>query len=96
MESFESKKISGEQQEKILELSAIISSLSQSLSDSNEAYETATLIQDFKKKFENNGTNLKDYALGGLLLNNTLNASEYPYYDTENEEIEKFIRGLNQ
>jgi len=99
MENLERNMLSADQQErqeKFAELLDIMSSLSVSFSDSNEAYEVADSIKDFKEEFENKGLKLNDYLLGGVLLSSddTSNETNYPEYDTEDGQIEKFIRKL--
>jgi hypothetical protein len=87
-----------ERQEKFAELLDIMSSLSESFADSNDAYEVAVSINDFKKEFEEKGLKLKEYLLGGVLLSaeDTFDTSNYPYYDTEDGKIENFIRKLKE
>ncbi len=102
MEEFKEDFSSAEQQEqnerqqKFAELLDIMSSLPKFFVDSNDAYEVATSINDFKKEFENAGLKLKDYFLGGVLLSSedTFDLSNYKYFDTEDGEIESFIRNL--
>jgi hypothetical protein len=85
-----------ERQEKFAELLDMMSSLPDGFKDSNDAYEVASFINEFKEKFEEAGLKLRDYLLGGVLLSSedTSNVSNYPYYDTEDSKIEKFIRRL--
>jgi len=101
MEKIQENFLSEEQQErqkKFAELLDIMSSLTESFVDSNEAYEVATEIEDFKNRFETGDLRLKDYLLGGVLLSSedTFDLSKYEFFDTENGDIESFIREFDK
>ena len=82
-----------EQKEKFVELLTIVTSLPDTFSDSNEAYEVANAINDLYDEFEEKGLKLKDYLLGRVLLNDSKDYDpNYPF--DEDEKIEKFIRKL--
>lgn len=99
MEGFNENYLSAEQQErqeKFVELSEIMAKLSESFTNSNDAYEVRSSIEDFKNDFETGDLRLKDYLLGGVLLSSEedFDQSKYEFFDTENNDIENFIRGL--
>lgn len=88
-----------EQQDKFVEIFEMMKSLTDSI-DSNEAYEISEQISKFKNDTEKilkkkDSSNLKDYFLWSLVVpNDTLEMSDYKYFDTEDGEIEEFIRKL--
>ncbi|MFH1455288.1 MAG: hypothetical protein ABIF22_03150 [bacterium] len=87
-----------EDEKKFRELLEIMISLPDTFKDSNDAYEVKTSIDDFKKEFETGDQELKKYLLGGVLLSSEGNfdTPDYPKFDTDNDDIEKFIRGLQE
>lgn len=85
-----------EKQDKINEILDQLKLFSDSL-DSNGAYEFHNYVENFKKDFEKDGKSLNDYALGDVLLKMDCdNVSNYNLLDTEDNQIEDFIKKITQ
>lgn len=80
--------LSPEQQEKAAELSKLFEKLFDSF-DSNEAYETT----EFYRSLKSQKLNPEDFYLWNSVILNEDNAP-FQFFDTEDGQIEKFIRNL--
>ncbi len=94
LENFSSKT---EQEKTREELLSIMDSVTKKIKNSDDAYELASKINEFKKIFEKDGLKLKDYLLGGVLLSpdDASNIDNYANEDTDGKKIEHFIRSLS-
>ena len=102
MEGFGEKKenlFSEEQREKVDELLNIIKPIFDSFlapdADSDQSFEILSQIDEFAVKIKQQGLNPKDYFLWNLLSPDGLSTEfNSPYFDTEDKQIERFIRSL--
>lgn len=90
----EQQNFSDEQQEKIAELLPIVKEKFDSFTNSDEAYETADSINRLYKYLKDQDLNPKDYYLWSLLSPDNSSVAEYTKFDTDDGDIETFIRTL--
>lgn len=86
-----------DQNEKFLELSDMMSKLSESLNEQKEADEITDLIDSFKKECKNQDIDLNKYMFGEIIVSPNSVSSEpshYQDYDTPKHDIEKFITDI--
>jgi len=102
MEGFEKKRddlFSLEQQEKVGELLNIVKPIFDSFllpdANSNDAFEISERIDNLELSLKRQGLNPNDYFLWSLLSpENLITEFEHPQFDTEDGQIESFIRSL--
>ena len=102
MERFEQKKadlLSFEQQEKVVELLGIVKPIFDSFlspeANSDDAFEISERIDRLSISLKQKGLNPKDYFLWTLLSpEDVIIESSHSNFDTEDGQIERFIRSL--
>jgi len=102
MEGFGEKKedlLSGEQQEIIGELLSIIKPIFDSFlspdANSDDAFEVSERIDKLSINLKQKGFNPRDFFLWSLLSpDGSISESSHPYFDTEDKQIERFIKSL--
>lgn len=104
MEGFGEKKenlFGEEQREKVGELLDIVRPIFDSFlspdAESDQAFEVASQIDELARNLKRQNLNPRDYFLWSLLSpDGSLVESDHPYFDTEDKQIERFIKSLER
>ena len=104
MEGFGEKKenlLLADQQEEVGELLNIVKPVFDSFlspdANSDDAFEVSERIDKLAINLKQKGLNPKDYFFWSLLSpDSSISESSHPYFDTEDKQIERFIRSLNK
>jgi len=103
MERFEEQRenlLSAEQQETVGELLGIVKPVFDSFlspeANSDDAFEVSQRIDKLAVNLKQKGLNPKDYFLWSLLSpDSSISEAQHSYFDTEDGQIERFIRSLD-